>query len=153
MRPEQKFSSRTWLAAILGTALSIAVGAGWSTYSYGNMLDRILNLPKVPLLIGGVFLMAFASMALRGVVHLANRWRKRDSQPPAPGLWPLVWASFQMACLVALLALGAAALASIPLGHSRQFFQAFMLVMVSSGVLFLAGAAVRDISRIVRSLR
>ena len=129
----------------------IAVVAGWASFTYGTVLDQTLSRPNGGLLVGGVFLLAFIAMVLRGLVFVVRRWRKTDWAAPAPGRWAFAWASFQMACLLALVVLVMAAVAVLPFGHARELFQAFMLVLVASALLFITGGAVRDFARVARS--
>lgn len=145
-----QFSRRKWLGAIVGTALVIALAASCSSLRYGDVLKHVM---AIPFLFAGVFVFAFLSIVLGLAAHLVGRWRKKDREPPEPGMWSFVWVSFQFACLLALLAVGAAALVAIPLGYSRHLLQAFVLVLVISAMLFIAGGAVRNLIRVIRRLR
>lgn len=145
------FSERTWIGAIAAVGMAIAVVAGWVCFAYGNVLDQALNRPGASALVAGLFLLAFTAILLRGTIFVVRRWRKTDWVAPTPGRWALGWVSFQMACLLALAVLGAAAIAALPFGYARFLFQAFMLVLVASALLFLAGGAVRDFARVARS--
>lgn len=146
------FRGKAWIGAITATGLAIAVVAVWVCFTYGNVLAQILELPNAALVFGGVFLLALIAMVLRGLVSMFRRWRRDDRAAPTPGGWAFAWVSVQMACLLALLMLGAAAVAALPLGHTDVLFQAFMLVLVASALLSLTGGAVREFARVARSL-
>lgn len=147
------FSERTWVGIIAALGIAIAVVAGWTCFAYGDVLDQITQRPDVKLLILGVFLLLLLGILLRGLVYLVRRWRKSDRPPAAYNRWSFAWVSFQLACMLALIVLGAAALAAIPLGYAGVMFDAFMLVLVASGLLFITGGAVRDMARFARSFR
>lgn len=144
-------TQRTWIRAIAAIGISIAVVAGWACFTYGNVLDQTLDRPNGGLLVGAVFLLALMGLLLRGVALLIRRWRQTDRATPPPGRWAFAWASFQLTCLLALLVLGVTAVVALPFGHASELFQAFMLVLVASALLFLTGGALRDFARVARS--
>lgn len=141
---------KAWLAAIVISGLTISIAAGWSSYLYGNLLNIIFGWQAFTLVLGGVFISAFVAMLLRWLVTLFLRWRGKPVERPVPGTWSLVWVSFQLACLLAVLTLGTVVLLALAVGNAERMFQGFMLVLVCSGLLFLAGGAVRETSRVFR---
>ena len=144
---------KAWLAAIIFSGLTISIAAGWSSYLYGNILNMIFGWQAFTLVAVGVFIIAFVAMLLRWLVTLFLRWRGKTVERPVPGTWSFVWVSFQLACLLAVLSLGAVALLALAVGNAERMFQGFMLALVCSGLLFLAGGAVRETSRVVRLIR
>lgn len=146
-------NSKAWLAAVVTTGLTISVAAGWSSFLYGNVLYKMMGLRAFTLMLGGVLILAVLAASLRGFVALLFRWRGKTTQQPVPGKWSFVWVSFQLACLLAVLTLGGVTLLGLVIGNAEKPFQGPILVLVSSGLLFLTGGAVRETSRLVRILR
>jgi hypothetical protein len=126
----------------------IATVAGWARFAYGTVPKDI-----PPMLILAVFLLGLIAILLSALSWLIRRWRKDDRPRPLPGRWAFAWAAFQVACMMALVALGVAGLVAMPFGYGTALFQAFVLVLVSSALVFMVGSAVRELSWAVRSLR
>ena len=144
---------KLWLAAIVITGLTISIAAGWSSHLYGNVLNKLMGWHGFTLMLAGVVILAILATLLRWLVALFLRWQGKEVQRPLPGKWSFVWVSFQLACLLAVLTLGAVALLALALGNAERMFQGLMLVLVCSGVLFLTGGAVRETGRLLRIIR
>ena len=144
---------KAWLTAIIISGLMISIAAGWSSYLYGNVLNVLFRWPAFTLVVASVFILACVAMLLRWLVALFFRWRGKDVKHPVPGIWSFVWVAFQLACLFALLTLAMVALVALAVGNAERMFQGFMLVLVCSGLLFLAGGTVRETSRLFRIIR
>jgi hypothetical protein len=140
---------KAWLAAIIICGLTIVVAAGWSSYRYGNGLSGYVSTP----VLGSIFIVAFLAMLFRWLATLFFRWRGREVDLPTPGVWLSVWVAIQLACLLAVLTLGALVLLALAIGHAERMFQGLILVLVYSAALFLIGGAVRDASHLLRLLR
>jgi hypothetical protein len=148
-------NTRIWLGCVVGTALIIVIGSGWFAFAIGDESNQLLVVPLGTWFVVGVLLLALISMLASGVAHGVNRLRKRSYEASQPGLSAFAWVSFQLACLLALLILGLAILASLVLGTEqwRQFLQALVLVLVNSALLFVIGASIRNIFRALSSLK
>lgn len=144
------FSRSAWTGAIAASGVAIAVVAGWACFTYGDVLRHMFDLPGAGFVVGGVFLISFMPMVLRGLIYIVPASRRIDRTAPPPGRWALAWVSFQMACLLASIVLGAAAVAALPFGYERVFVQALMLVLVASGGLFYIGGSVRGFASLAR---
>lgn len=144
---------KLWLAAIVITGLTISIAAGWSSYLYGNVLNKLMGWHAFTLMLAGVIILAILTTLLRWLAALFLRWQGKEVQRPLPGRWSFVWVSFQLACLLAVLTLGSVVLLALAFGNAERMSQGFMLVLVCSGILFLTGGAVRETSHLLRIIR
>jgi hypothetical protein len=123
----------------------------WLSVSGHDVLHFVFDRPGAAFGFLGLLAGGLIVSAVRRTIE--HRRSKKGSQLPGPGLFAISLMVVQLACLVALCILGSAALLSLLAGSAMhaQVFQAFLLVLVGSGILFMAGALIRDAAALIPS--